>query len=212
MPRACRPRRWTISRWTARADPKPYRPASGFALAACHERLSGRASTDGVLNRAALGRFGLGRDSVCAEQDALRSAQEGGKCRSSPVRPVNRWPVDHAAAALRRPVCCWSVAGGGSSPSSARSSRSWWRSRSLIDTRHHRSAVRIMVAKTSFIATPSSISQEITLVRRRSSTKDRSARLVVRTRMRCRTGTRWIASSASRSSVKQATAAGYSRR
>ena len=29
----------------------------------------------------------------------------------------------------------------------------------------------------------------------RSSTKERSARLVVRTRMRCRTGTRWIADS-----------------
>jgi hypothetical protein len=49
----------------------------------------------------------------------------------------------------------------------------------------------------------------ITLVPRRSSTKARSARLVVRTRIRCRTGTRWIASSASRSSVKQATAAAH---
>ena len=41
--------------------------------------------------------------------------------------------------------------------------------------------------------------------------KARSARLVVRTRMRWRMGTRWMASIASRSSAKQATAAGNSR-
>ena len=52
---------------------------------------------------------------------------------------------------------------------------------------------RIMVANTSFIAAFWSGNRPITLVRRRSSTNDRSARLVVRTRIRCRTGTRWIA-------------------
>ena len=47
-----------------------------------------------------------------------------------------------------------------------------------------------MVTKTSFIAAFSSISRGITLVRRRSSSNERSARFVVRTRMRWRTGTR----------------------
>jgi hypothetical protein len=46
--------------------------------------------------------------------------------RSSPERPVNGWPADHAAMSLRRLVLRLSVlAGGGSSPSSARSSVSW---------------------------------------------------------------------------------------
>src|SRR5215204_4973165 len=67
--------------------------------------------------------------------------------RSSPERPVNGWPVDHAATFLRRLfLVSWVLAGGGSSPSSLRSKASWWRSRSLTDTRHQRSAARIMVA------------------------------------------------------------------
>src|SRR5215217_5130768 len=78
--------------------------------------------------------------------DALavaRAAQRG----SSPERPVNGWPVDHAATFLRRLfLVLWVLAGGGSSPSSLRSKASWWRSRSLTDTRHQRSAARIMVA------------------------------------------------------------------
>jgi hypothetical protein len=47
--------------------------------------------------------------------------------RSSPERPVNGWPADHAAMVLRRLVLRLSVllAGGGSSPSSARSRVSW---------------------------------------------------------------------------------------
>lgn len=68
-----------------------------------------------------------------------------------------------------------------------------------------------MVANTSFIADRSSLNRPITLVRRRSSTNERSARLVVSSRMRCRAGTRWIASNASRSSLKQPTAPGSCR-
>ena len=83
---------------------------------------------------------------------------------------------------------------------------------SLIETRHQRSAVRIMVAKASFIVAFSLMSRGMTLVRRRSSSKLRSARFVVLTLMRWRTGTRWTANRASRSSAKQATAAGNWRR
>lgn len=71
-----------------------------------------------------------------------------------------------------------------------------------------RSTARTRVANTSFIAAFSLVKRGTTLVRRRSSTKERSHRFVVRTRMRCRTGTRWMFNRASRSSVKQATAAG----
>ena len=64
---------------------------------------------------------------------------------------------DHAATRLRRSVFRLSVsAGGGSSPSSALSSRSWRRSKWVMETRHQRSAARIMVANTSFIAAFSS--------------------------------------------------------
>ena len=56
-----------------------------------------------------------------------------------------------------------------------------------------------MVAKASFMVAFSLMSLGITLVRRRSSSKERSARLVVRTLMRWRTGTRWMANRASRS-------------
>jgi hypothetical protein len=83
-----------------------------------------------------------------------------------------------------------------------RSSFSWCRSRSLTDTRHHRPAKRIIVANASFIVARSLISRGITFVRRRSS-NERSARFVVLTRIWWRTGTRWIESSASMSSVKQ---------
>lgn len=55
---------------------------------------------------------------------------------------------------------------------------------SLTDTRHQRSEARIMVAKASFIVAFSLMSLGMTLVRRRSSSKWRSARLVVRTPMR----------------------------
>ena len=67
---------------------------------------------------------------------------------------------------------------------SERSSLSWWRSMSLIETRHQRSAERIMVAKASFIVAFSLMSLGMILVRRRSSSKLNSARLVVLTLMR----------------------------
>ena len=64
----------------------------------------------------------------------------------------------------------------------------------------------------SFIADFSSNRRGITLVRRSSFTKERSVRLVVRTLTRCRTGTRWIANGASRSSSRHVTPAGNSLR
>ena len=73
-------------------------------------------------------------------------------------------------------------------PSSLRSSPSCFLSSSEIDTLLHLSETRISVAKTSFIALFSSIKRGITFVRRRSSTKLRSSRLVVRTLIRCLTG------------------------
>src|SRR5829696_10132884 len=76
-----------------------------------------------------------------------RGRFSGASLGSSPERPVNGWPVDHAATFLRRLfLVSWVLAGGGSSPSSLRNKASWWRSRSLTDTRHQRSAARIMVA------------------------------------------------------------------
>jgi hypothetical protein len=54
------------------------------------------------------------------------------------------WSADHVARSLRWLVLWLLVlAGGGSRPSSARSRVSWWRSKSLIDTRHQRSAAWI---------------------------------------------------------------------
>jgi hypothetical protein len=103
--------------------------------------------------------------------------------------------LDHAATRLRRSVfgCrCQLVAGRVRARPSAAGAGG---ARSVIETRHQRSAARILVANTSFIADCSSLNRPITLVRRRSSTNERSARLVVRTRMRCRTGTRFPSSS-----------------
>ena len=67
---------------------------------------------------------------------------------------------------------------------------------------------RLGLAKTSFMAERSSASPALTLVRRRSTSKLRSARLVVRTLMRCRPGTRWAERNALRSSSKEAVAEG----
>jgi hypothetical protein len=69
------------------------------------------------------------------------------------------------ATRLRRSVLRLLVsAGGGSRPSRRVRGVSWCRSRSLIETWHHRSAARIMVANTSFIADFSSPNRPITLV------------------------------------------------
>ena len=74
-------------------------------------------------------------------------------------------------------------------PSSRRSSLSRFLSSSEIDTRLHLSETLMSVAKTSFMAALfSSIRRGITFVRRRSSTKLRSKRLVVLTLIRCLTG------------------------
>jgi hypothetical protein len=54
---------------------------------------------------------------------------------------------------------------------------------SVIDTRLQRCEQRISEANTSFIAERSSVKRGMTLVRRRSSSKLRSIRLVVRQKM-----------------------------
>ena len=74
-------------------------------------------------------------------------------------------------------------------PSSRRSSPSRFLSSSEIETLLHLSETLISVANTSFIALFSSIKGGITFVRRLSSTKLLSRRLVVLTLMRCLTGT-----------------------
>ena len=74
-------------------------------------------------------------------------------------------------------------------PSSRRSSPSRFLSSSEIETLLHLSETLISVANTSFIALFSSIKRGITFVRRLSSTKLLSRRLVVLTLMRCLTGT-----------------------
>src|SRR5262249_19182219 len=85
------------------------------------------------------------------------------------------------------------------------------RSNSVTLTERHRSAARMSAPNISFKTALSPNAFGMILRRRRSSTKRRSSKFVVRMARRCATGNRRWAIQASKSSMKQATALSYLR-